>query len=401
MAIKVWSDNAAAALLDRRGRGSTLVYPPKTDPARAVSLTMPVRLSSWNTDFGLAPIFEMNLPEGALRERLRLAFAKATGSFDDLDILTIVGRSQIGRLRYTSEDAELTEEVPFQSVDEILARRRDSDLVPYLLERFATYSGVSGVQPKVLIRDRTPGGFDERLGIHGATHIVKFWETDHPELATNEHLCLLAAERCGLPVPRSRLAEDGKALVIDRFDRRVDGTYRGFEDMCVLNARKAADKYSGSYETSILKRFRDFASPESVVADSEQLFKLIALNCALRNGDAHLKNFGIIYDSIEGPVSLAPAYDIVTTTVYLPADVMALTLNGSTRWPSTEVLRQFGETRGIGSPARVRDLIEMVDNAVAETMPEAEALMRDRPEFYPIGERMLAEWKKGIARTAQ
>jgi serine/threonine-protein kinase HipA len=35
----------------------------------------------------------MNLAAGALRERLRLAFAKATGTFDDFDLLAIVGRS--------------------------------------------------------------------------------------------------------------------------------------------------------------------------------------------------------------------------------------------------------------------------------------------------------------------
>jgi len=61
------------------------------------------------------------LREGVLRERLRLAFAKATGSFDDFDILSIVGRSQIGRLPYTGEKEQLLEDVPFQSVDEILA----------------------------------------------------------------------------------------------------------------------------------------------------------------------------------------------------------------------------------------------------------------------------------------
>jgi serine/threonine-protein kinase HipA len=60
---------------------------------------MPVRLASWDVSIGLAPIFEMNLPEGVLRERLRLAFAKATGWFDDFDLLAIVGRSQVGRIR--------------------------------------------------------------------------------------------------------------------------------------------------------------------------------------------------------------------------------------------------------------------------------------------------------------
>src|SRR5437588_3568297 len=152
--IKVWTDAAEAGLLDRHGeRGSTFAYMPGAAPARAVSVTMPVRLESWTVPFGLLPIFEMNLPEGILRERLRLAFAKATGSFDDLDLLSIVGRSQVGRIRYTGDKEQLREDVPFQSVDEILASRRDGDLFRYLLDKFATFSGISGIQPKVLVRD--------------------------------------------------------------------------------------------------------------------------------------------------------------------------------------------------------------------------------------------------------
>src|SRR5271155_1344627 len=106
--IKVWTDAAEAGLLDRsEERGSTFVYFPQSLPIRAISVTMPVRLRSWDTRYGLAPIFEMNLPEGALRERLRLAFAKATGSFDEFDLLSIVGRSQIGRIRYTGDKEHL------------------------------------------------------------------------------------------------------------------------------------------------------------------------------------------------------------------------------------------------------------------------------------------------------
>src|SRR5258708_5672987 len=106
-------------------------------PAREVSLTMPVRLEWWSVHFGLVPVFEMNLPEGTLRERVRLAFAKATGTFDEFDLLSIVGRSQIGRIRYTGDNEHLQEDVPFQSVDEILERRRGGDLFRYLLEKFA------------------------------------------------------------------------------------------------------------------------------------------------------------------------------------------------------------------------------------------------------------------------
>jgi serine/threonine-protein kinase HipA len=38
-------------------------------------------------------------------------------------------------------------------VDEILERRRGGDLFRYLLEKFASFSGISGVQPKILVRD--------------------------------------------------------------------------------------------------------------------------------------------------------------------------------------------------------------------------------------------------------
>src|SRR6202035_2115365 len=268
--MKVWTDAAEAGLLDRHGeRGSTFAYLHGAPPKREVSVTMPLRLESWSVPFGLLPVFEMNLPEGVLRERLRVAFAKATGTFDEFDLLSIVGRSQI-------------------------ERRRGGDLFRYLLEKFAIYSGISGVQPKILVRDEKafaemePTGHRLSQSYKGATHIVKMWEANEfPQLAANEYFCLTVARKYGLDVPPYRLAEDGMALVINRFDLRMDGTYRGFEDFCVLNGRRTDEKYRGSYETSVMKRFGQFANSTHVGEDLEKLFALIALNCALRNGDAH------------------------------------------------------------------------------------------------------------------
>jgi len=401
--MKVWTDAADAGLLDRHGeRGSTFAYLPDTPAARAVSVTMPVRLESWSGPFGLLPIFEMNLPEGALRERLRLAFAKATGTFDEFDLLSVVGRSQVGRIRFTGDKEHLHEDVPFQSVDEILARKRGADLFRYLLEKFAAFSGISGVQPKILVRDEKAFAEMAHTGhrlsqsYKGATHIVKLWEpNEFPQLAANEHFCLTVARKCGLEVPPDRLAEDGMALVIDRFDLRNDGTYRGFEDFCVLNARRTDEKYRGSYETSIMKRFGQFANSTHVNEDLEQLFTLIALNCVLRNGDAHLKNFGIVYDDVQGEARLAPVYDLVTTSVYLPKDSLALTLHGATKWPSAKDLRRFGETRMGGAPAKVRQILERIDEAIQETVKEVRSYIKQHPEFDEIGERMLQEWEQG------
>jgi serine/threonine-protein kinase HipA len=404
--IKVWTDGKEAGLLDRmrerlRERGTVFLYQPDAEAQRAVSLTMPVRLSSWDAANGLAPIFEMNLPEGGLRERLRLIFAKATGSFDDFDLLSVIGRTQMGRIRFSSEEDALDESVPFQSVDEILANRRGGGLYQYLVQKFAPVSGISGVQPKVLVRDQAKFSEDNpkrRLSESylGATHIVKFWvDTEFPQLAANEYFCLRAAERCGLEAPAFRLADDGLALVIDRFDLRGDGSYRGFEDFCVLNARRTDEKYRGSYETSIMKRFQQFANSPHVYEDSTKLFTLIALNCALRNGDAHLKNFSVLYDDVRGEARLAPVYDLVTTTAYLPQDRMALTMSGSTEWPDAKRLLEFGAARMTGSPAQIRAIFERIADALAETAKEVRRYVKKRPDFAEVGGRMIEEWKKG------
>jgi serine/threonine-protein kinase HipA len=402
--IKVWTGGAEAGLLDRYGeRGSTFAYLPDTPAARAVSVTMPMRLPSWSAPFGLLPIFEMNLPEGVLRERLRLAFAKATGTFDEFDLLSVVGRSQVGRLRYTGDKEQLHEDVPFQSIDEILEHRRGSNLFRYLLEKFASFSGISGVQPKILVRDENAFAEMEHTGhrlsqsYKGATHIVKLWEpNEYPQLAANEYFCLRVAHKCGLDVPPFRLAEDGMALVIDRFDLRMDGTYRGFEDFCVLNARRTDEKYRGSYETSVMKRFAQLANSTHVNGDLERLFILIALNCALRNGDAHLKNFGVVYDDVQGEGRLAPVYDLVTTSVYLAKDSLALTLNGSTKWPTTKELKKLGETRAGGTPATIRQILERIGEAIQETTKEVLSYTKEHQEFAEIGQRMLQEWENGV-----
>jgi len=394
--IRVWSDKKLAGKLDRfREHGSTFTYDSAADEKRAISLTMPVRTASWNNDFRLAPIFEMNLPEGALREHLRLRFAKAIGTFDDFDLLGIVGRTQIGRIRYSAGDATLTEEVPFQSIDEILRARRGNKLFDHLIETFAVHSGLSGVQPKVMIRGREwQTEPNERYSVHGATHIVKLWHADqYPELAANEYFCLSVAKQAGLVVPEFKLSDDGSALVVERFDY-VRGGYIGFEDFCVLNGLRTDEKYAGGYETRVFRRLKAFVDPEKWKREAEALFRLFVVNCALRNGDAHLKNFGVVYTDVDASVSLAPVYDIVTTTPYFPNDTMALSLRGSTNWPNRHLLDELGQTRADLSQQKIRQIIEEISDAMAEVAP---AMKRHfKKSEFGIGARMEHAWLSGL-----
>lgn len=400
--IRVWSDGELSGRLVRRGdRGSSFSYDPEASHNSAVSVSMPVRLPSWEWQTGLLPIFEQNLPEGYLRDRISRQFSKTLGKFDDLDLLSVIGRTQMGRLRYSGDKDKPSEDVPFQSIDEILKSRRDGQLFDYLLEKFTSYSGISGVQPKVLIRDNmSDAGTRLSPSFRGATHIVKLWDPkEYPELAANEFFCLMAAARAGLKVPRHRLSEGGEALVIDRFDLKEDGQYIGMEDFCVLNGRNTNRKYDGSYETAIMKRAADFLGLEQWSKQGPDLFRLIVLNCLVRNGDAHLKNFALLYDDVNGNLRLAPVYDVVTTAAYLPKDQMALVLDGSSKWPDRAQLIKLGQRAGLNA-RRTGEMIDQVAEAVASTRTELAAYQHVSPAFSQIAPKIISAWEDGLKNTA-
>jgi len=98
-----------------------------------------------------------------------------------------------------------------------------------------------------------------------------------------------------------------------------------------------------------------------------------------------------------GEARLAPVYDLVTTTAYLPKDGMALTLNGTTRWPTAKELQRLGETRTGDTPSRVRQILERIADSIFTTSIEVNTYIKEHSDFAEIGVRMLAEWDRGIA----
>ena len=351
----------------------------------------------------LHPVFDMSLPEGPLREALGNMFAKALPVFDDLALLEIVGRSLIGRLRFGASAADL-DEVPAQNLSDLLAYRGTGELFRDLLERYARYSGVAGVQPKLLIRDDGSLRIDqfspiekrERITAHGTTHLLKTFDAaKYPALATNEYFCLQAARMAGLPVPAAQLSADGQVLLVERFDRKPDGSYLAFEDGCALDGRLSREKYEGSYEQLAATLASALQDPDGVQAALAQFFRSLVFSIAVRNGDAHRKNFGVLYDDATGPVSLAPTYDVVTTAAYIPKDSLALMLDGSKRWPDVRRLQRFGVQRCRLTPQAARDIINQVVEAVATAAERLDG--STVPDSYETVERMRVVWREGAA----
>ena len=110
-------------------------------------------------------------------------------------------------------------------------------------------------------------------------------------------------------------------------------------------------------------------------------------------------NFGIVYDDVQGEARLAPVYDLVTTSVYITKDSLALTMNGSTKWPTAKELQKLGETRAGCTPAKVRQILQRIDQAIQDTAREVIPYAKEHPEFAEIGQRLRQQWEIGAATS--
>jgi serine/threonine-protein kinase HipA len=293
-----------------------------------ISLTMPIRNKSWSSK-NLHPIFEMHLPEGYLLSIIKKHFSKLTKT-DDFGLLKLMSPHIKGRVSY--EYKNILDTKPLLLED--LLNPKSENLFEELVHRFALNSTISGVQPKVLAQ------IQNKATLKLEDYIVKSWGEEYPQLALNEYLCMKVVEKANIPVPEFYISNDKSLFIMKRFDIKEDDTYLGFEDMCVLQAKQRDDKYEGTYE-QIVKTIKTFVSSKYKRSSLESFFKMIVINFLLKNGDAHLKNFGLVYDDINN-IRLAPAFDVVTTTLYIKSDIPALHLLGSKKWWQKKHLLKFG-----------------------------------------------------------
>jgi serine/threonine-protein kinase HipA len=392
--LAVWAAEYRAGLLDRAPDDRQYVFAydqSVASPDVQVSLTMPVRLESWLSR-DLHPIFQMNLPEGALLEAIRRAIAKLAGE-DDLTILRVTGGNQIGRNRFSlpGDSAPGVVETT-ESLDDLLSYPDTEELFHDLVAKYALRSGVSGVQPKVML-DATERG---TAAVGG--YIVKSWGADYPQLAANEFFCMTAAKRAGLPVPEFHLSGNGGLFVMKRFDLDAEGYSQGFEDMCSLQALGTAQKYGSTYER-VARTIKDYVSGEFLQTAREQFFASLVLSCMIRNGDAHLKNFGVLYEQPGQPVRLAPVYDMVTTVAYIPKDVPALSLTGTKKWWPRKVMEKFAVSHLALPVGKIGQIFDEVADGVNDTQVMLSAYVEEHPEFHDVGSRMLAAWNEGVKAT--
>jgi serine/threonine-protein kinase HipA len=414
--LEISTPQGESGLLTKESRFAFNYTRPEKD--REVSLLMPHRAESY-ADSVLPTIFAMNRPEGYLYDKLWERFGKEV-ELDDMRLLALTGDNQIGRLRYREPGKE---PVHFRSeigLATLLNSGASVELFDHLVSAYLT-SGISGFQPKVMIPDADtasanplsndtantvnstfPAADANPIADKSTTFtpdlIVKAAGEDYPFLAQNEFLCMAVARKAGIRVPDFWLSNDGSLFVMRRFDL-VGAQQLGFEDMAVLLRKGATEKYLGSYER--IAEMVGYLCGTNRTESLARYFEYVALSVMVRNGDAHLKNFGLLYvHPADGPPTLAPLYDVVTTSVYEIEDpqsgrmlsdrTLALKMNKKRGYPDRKTLLHFGRTAcGVAHPETV---IERITTAMEEVLRDEG--QRTNSDF--LG-KLKTEWEVGYS----
>jgi serine/threonine-protein kinase HipA len=237
-----------------------------------------------------------------------------------MELLAEIGHDLPGAVRIFPDDGELPDWIDLNRLREVQSPPSSSP------SRALLKFSLAGVGLKFsLLRS------GQRLTIpasgRGGDWIVKLPDPRYAHVPANEKAVMAFAQRLGVEVPpimlvpRDELPElpdsawpthESIAYAIRRFDRGDRGELVHIEDLAQVRGVHPHDdgKYRGAFETvaAIAYRNRDVGSLEQVV-------RRLAVCVLVGNGDAHLKNWSLIYRNRRVP-ELSPAYDLVSTVVY-------------------------------------------------------------------------------------
>ena len=202
--------------------------------------------------------------------------------------------------------------------------------------------------------------------------ILKTPDRSYPELPANELAVMRLAGSVGIDVPEARLwsrddiddigpgawtSEETRAYAVRRFDRSPGGRVH-IEDFAQVLGRFGDGewKYRSNVETvvGLAHRGRDRDSLREAV-------RRTAFNLLVGNGDAHLKNWSLIYPD-RRRARLSPAYDLVCTAAYPNHADLGLPFFGATRL--SEISR--GHFARLQAALKVEgdDVLDVVDETI-------------------------------------
>lgn len=400
MKLDVHVRGRAVAKLYRDRDEYVLSYLPETDPADFVSLTMPVRAEPWRWPRDLHPFFRQNLPEGYLLSIIREEFGPLLDG-TDLSLLAVVGGMGIGRVTVTPEGGTPGGDMEPLQIESLLKAENTTAHFASLVRRYARAS-ISGMVPKFIAPEEDANASAHAVGkptLRTSRHIIKGSDDSTPYLGFNEFYTMRVLERLNVvPVARTRMSEDGRVLVVDRFDVDEQGAVtHGVEDACGLLGLPPHEKYATTIER-VLNATRVYIPAAAMRAQLEQFGWNLLTNYVVRNADCHAKNIALYYSSLKD-VAYTPVYDVVTTQAYprYAANPPGLPVDGRQAWAVGKTLERFFKSRLGITPKQYAEMVERLCESAVETGREVIEAARNEPRWHTVAKQMLHAWNDGMA----
>lgn len=285
----------------------------------------------------LHPMLSNLMPEGSLREFI--AHSLKVHVDNEFQIFSYLGRDLPGALIAEPLDPE---EVPRAALN-INAEVNPVKFGKKILKggeknRFS----LAGVQMKFSMKKKD-GRYNLPAEGELGDWIVKTPSTQHKDVPLNEYSSMSLAAMVGVNIPDIKLValdklvnlppinlpQENLAFAIKRFDRE-EGKRIHMEDFAQVFVKYPHEKYNTANYEQIARVLYLFSGDG--LADAQQLARRLLVNVLLANGDAHLKNWSLIYMDKITP-RLSPSYDIVTTGVYVENErQFALNLGKTKDW---------------------------------------------------------------------
>lgn len=397
MILDVHVSGRLVAKLYRERDEYVLRYLPETAAADFVSLALPVREAPWRWPRDLFPFFRQNLPEGYLLGVIREEFGALLDG-TDLSLLAVIGASGIGRVTVTPEGTASGAEMAPLEIEQLLKAENTTEHFATLVRRYAR-AAVSGVVPKFIAHDAEK--VDIAVGkptIRTGFHIIKGSDDTTPYLGFNEFFTMRVLERLQVvPVATCRMSEDGRVLVVDRFD--VDDLGQpcyGVEDACGLLGLPPHEKYATTVER-VWKATRAYIPTDRLRKQREHFGWQILTNYVVRNADRHAKNIALFYTS-RADIELTPIYDLVTTQAYprFATNPPGLSIGGRQTWTPGRTLEIFfNGVLGI-PPRQYTAMVEQLCESAVEVGKELIEAAKNEPAWRDVAKHMVHAWNQGM-----
>ncbi len=347
----------------------------------------------WTKNQRLHPVLSNLLPEGALRELI--AQGLKTHIDNEFQLFYYLGQDLPGALVATPMEPD---DVPYS----VLTTHGKAKAIKFKGNDQENKFSLAGIQMKFSMKEKD-GRYNLTKNGDLGDWIIKTPSTKHKNVPLNEYTAMSLAALAGVDIPEIKLIELDKldnltqinlpdeklAFAIKRFDRKGN-TRIHMEDFAQVLVKYPHEKYNSANYEQIGKVLYEYSGDG--LADAQRFARRLLVNILLANGDAHLKNWSLLYQDQVTP-RLSPAYDIVTTSVYITDETKyALNLGKTKEWFSvkTDNFKSWADKSGI--PWRV------IKPHIDDTMEKARTLwpeaLKDLPMDEEHKEKLKAHWLK-------